>query len=38
MKNLTKFTLCLSKVTEILCWISAGAAGLTAIFSLVMKD
>lgn len=38
MKNLTKFTLCLSKVTEILCWIGAGAAGLTAIFSLVMKD
>ena len=38
MKNLTKFTLCLSKIMECLCWLAGGLAGLAAVLFVVARD
>ena len=38
MKSLTKFTLLLSKIMELLCWTATALTGLVCILSLVAKD
>lgn len=37
MKNLTKFTLCFSRVMEILCWIADALAALVVVFSVFFR-